>query len=136
MSLELLITAADPTPKVFIRGATLEFVMELPHTVAASFFTVAGAITSVTLESKLRLRDQAGDNGFIADPRPVFESNNTKVRFLAREQDDDDVWQVADTSEWPLGVAEFDLIITRVVSGVTKKYRSIPVRITIADGVS
>lgn len=134
MSLDLLNTEPETTPKEFIRGSTLEFVMELPKTVAADFFVGTGIVT--TLESKLRQVNQAGAGGFIADLRPSWESGNVKIRFLAKTQDEDDNWIIADTSEWPLGPAEFDLLITRTKDGTTKKYRSLPVKISIVDGVS
>ena len=137
MSLDLYSTQAEPTPRTFIRGATLEFVMELPYDVAADFFVGDGI--STTLESKLRRLDRASASGLIADLHPVWEPGNTKIRFLAQVYDVDfQEGEIVDTSEWPLGPAEFDLLVTRTVTatGITKKYRSLPVKIIIVDGVS
>jgi len=142
MNLDLLNTTPETTPRTFIRGSTLEFVMELPKTIAAAFFVATGVTT--TLESKLRLVDQAGTGGFICDFRPEWETGNVKIRFLAQTNTGTvavPVWVIANTSAWPLGPAEFDLLITRTAvapatPAVTRKYRSLPVKIVISDGVS
>lgn len=59
-----------------------------------------------SLASKLRLLDQTGPAGLVADLNPAWEdgSNATKIRFL-----------VEDTDNWPLGPACFDVLFTRVV---------------------
>lgn len=134
MTVNLESDPANPTPPTFIRGATLEFRMRIDARFAADFFTADGV--TATFESKLRRLAQAGDEGFICDLRPVLSDDGEFVTFTAKEQDEDDAWVTADTSEWPLGLAEFDLFITRTLAGVTKKYRSIPVSIKIKDGVS
>lgn len=137
MSLDLTDPQTAPVPREFLRGSTLEFVLELPQEIAADFFVGTG-ITTV-LESKLRLLEQAGAGGLIADLRPAFETGNTKIRFLAKTNSGTELspnWVVADTSEWPIGPVEFDLLITRTYAGVTKKYRSNKLKFTITDGVT
>lgn len=125
---------ANPAPPTFLRGTTLDFRMRIDARFAADFFTATGV--TATFESKLRRLCQAGDEGFICDLRPELSVDGEWVTFTAKEQDEEEAWVTADTSEWPLGVAEFDLFITRTLSGATKKYRSLPVTIRVKDGVS
>lgn len=130
MSLDLVTnTRTEAVPKTFTRGATLEFLMELPPEIPENWFN-NGTTISTTLSAKLRLKDQAGEDGLIADLNPTWESdtNYTKIRFL-----------VSDTSAFPLGAAEFDVLFTKTKTGTgayVKKYRSQKVAITIEDGVS
>lgn len=125
-------------PKKFVRGQDLEFVMELPCDVPKDYFgsNVSGppAVTVTTsLTAELRRLQNAGADGFIADLNPTWEvdTNYTKIRF-----------HVADTSAWPIGPAEFDVVFTRetvtVPPGtiVNKTFRSPPVQIEIVDGVT
>ena len=62
MSLDLLNTdSVEPAPRVFIKGQTLEFLMELPKTVPAGFFETEGVSTVLT--SELQLEGQSGEEG-------------------------------------------------------------------------
>lgn len=122
-------TQKESVPKTFIRGATLEFLMELPKDIPTTFFD-NGTTISTALSAKLRSLQNAGEGGLIADLSPVWEagSSYTKIRFF-----------VSDTSEFPLGPAEFDVLFTKTKTGsgaYVKKYRSNMVRIDIVDGVT
>lgn len=122
-------------PKVFIRGQTLEFLMELPYDIPADYFNNMtedpATSTSTTLASELRQVQNAGTSGLIA-PLTVTWETGTKLRFHADN-----------TGNWPLGPAEFDVVFVRTTidldSGqptAVRWFRSLPVRITIADGVT
>lgn len=139
MSENTLRVEIDATPpKTFVRGQTLEFVMELPCDVPKDYFhsSVVGppaVVTDTVLSSELRRAEQAGPGGFIADLNPVWEPNTNyiKIRFKAEN-----------TEAWPLGPADFDVLFERSVlttppgSTATKKFRSLPVRIEILAGVT
>lgn len=137
LSLDVL---SEP-PKEFIKGQTLEFLMDLPPTVPAEFFKSvldAGVGFLTTIRTQLRKAGNASDDGFIADLQAVFEDppNCTQLRFT--------VPNTPDTSEWPLGLVEFDVLFTKttytmeddVAVEVVKTYRSLPVRFTIVDGIT
>jgi hypothetical protein len=125
-------------PKTFVRGQTLEFVMELPCDVPKDYFhsSVVGppsVVTDTALKAELRRLENAAADALIADLNAAWEPNTnyTKIRF-----------KVANTSSWPIGPAEFDVLLTRTVtttppgSADVKTFRSLPVRITIQDGVT
>ena len=123
----------NDVPRTFVRGQTLEFLMELPQTIPLNWFGVdagspSNGVTS-TLAATLRKAQNAGPSGFIANLNPTWEpgTGRTKIRFL-----------VAQTNNWPLGPVEFDLVLTRTVAsiGMSKTYRSLPVKFTIVDGVT
>ena len=125
-------TDTEDLPKSFIRGQTFEFVMELPKTVPLNWFGDTGI--STTLQSQLRRCQNASDDGLIADLAPIWEPNTvfTKIRFC-----------VLDTSKWPVGPAEFDVLFTRTQAGageggadIVKTYRSLPVSIVIVGEVT
>lgn len=132
----------EEVPKVFIRGQDLMFVMELPCDVPKDYFwnSVFSPVEThvkTTLEAQIRKVDNAGVDGFIADLDVKWEldSNYTKIRIKNDIADD--------TALWPIGPAEFDVVFTRVTTVVgvgsyvtTRKIRSLPVRIEIADGVT
>lgn len=125
-------TPQNQAPKTFVRGQTLEFIMELPPTVPLNWFgtdATPGNGVTTTLSASLRKFQNAGPSGFIADLNPVWEpgTGHTKIRFL-----------VYDTANWPLGPVEFDLVMTRTVAniGMSKTYRSLPVKFSIVDGVT
>jgi hypothetical protein len=107
VELDFAVEGSEDPPKEFIRGQTLEFLMELPQTIAADFFGSQTIVT--TLESKLRRRDNAGTSGLIANLNPEWEwsARYSKIRFLVPETDD-----------FPLGPAEFDVVFTRVSTPV------------------
>lgn len=134
----LVVEIENVPPKVFVRGQTLEFLMELPCDVPKDYFwnSVVGppAVTvETTLKAELRQVENSGAGGFIANLNPVWEPNTnyTKIRFL-----------VSSTDAWPLGPAEFDVLFTRSVNTdppnttVVKTFRSLPVRIEIQDKVT
>lgn len=125
-------TDPEALPRSFVRGQTFEFVMELPETIPADWF--GDTDISTTLKSELRRCQNASDDGLIADLAPTWEAGAeyTKIRFL-----------VLDTSEWPVGPAEFDVLFTRTQTGagpggadVVKTYRSLPVSIVIVGEVT
>lgn len=109
-------------PKTFIRGQTLEFLMELPCDVPALYFQ------DTTVQSELRQIQNAGVMGFISVLEVNWEPDTdfTKLRFRAEE-----------TDTWPLGPAEFDVLFHRFVNGdLVRRFRSVPMRILITDGVT
>lgn len=122
-------------PKTFVRGQTLDFVMDLPCDVPANYFnsTVGTVQTVTTVSSELRQVQNAGLNGKIATLTVSWEDliEYSKLRFYADP-----------TGSWPLGPAEFDVVFVRTVTDTstgqvkTKTYRSSPIKITIADGVT
>lgn len=128
MSLNLAIN--DELPKTFIRGQTLEFYLELPESIPANWFN-DGANVKTTLEATLRKKENAGNGGFIADLQPYWEpeGDSTKIWFF-----------VGSTDEFPLGPAEFDVVFTRVNNSgaepMERTYRSLPIQISIVDGVT
>lgn len=139
-------TQPEEVPKTFIRGQTLDFIMELPDTIPADFFvktTMDGPVIAQTIETvmvaELRRKENAGGAGLVAQLQVNWEDSAsygyTKLRF-----------KYPTTDAWPLGPVEFDVIFTRTVTdynnGVpelnpeVKKFRSQPVQITIVDGVT
>lgn len=120
-------------PKTFVRGQTLEFLMELPKTIPNNWFvsdsTGPGAVTT-SLSANLHKIQNAGTGGLIGSLNPGWEPGTkaTKIRFYVEPNV---------TKNWPLGLAEFDVVFTRHVPGQpTKTYRSLPVTFTIVDGVT
>ena len=148
MTLEIIGTPPQvAVPESIIQGQTLEFLMELPKTIPADWFNNGSGVDGVldpvngatgqsgvftTLASQLRRLQHEGGEGLICDLSPVWEpgSHSTKIRF-----------QGGDTTNWPVGPAEFDVVFTRTVCAVgaedvVKVYRSLPVRIEILGGVT
>jgi hypothetical protein len=120
-------------PKEFIRGQTLEFIMELPPEIPYNWFN-NGTNISTSLQSKLRRVENAGADGFIADLAPMWWDVSTgkyiKIKFMV---------DFMSTFNWPLGPAVFDVVFTLVKTGsgsYTKMYRSLPIKINIVDGVT
>jgi hypothetical protein len=124
MSSEKLgIEVGTEPPKTFIRGQSLEFLMELPCDVPKDYFHTS----TTTLACQLRSLENAGTDGLIDALIVTFEpnTNHTKLRFKAEN-----------TEDWPIGPAEFDVLFTRTVALVVKKVRSQAVKIMILDGVT
>jgi hypothetical protein len=122
-------TNLEVVPKIFIRGTTLEFVMDLPLKIPKNWMCNL-TDTDCGLVAKLHRAEHAGAGGLIGDLNPTWETGTdfTRLRFgpiLA-----------ATTADWPLGLAEFDVVFTRTKAAVTKVYRSVPVQFTIVDGVT
>lgn len=121
-------------PKEFIRGQTLEFLMELPPEVPAGFFKAVNVDT--TLLCHLRKAEDASEDGLISELLVQFTDPPacTELRFTLPPD--------TDTSTWPLGLAEFDVRFTRNDSSqigvitVTKVFRSLPVQFKIVDGIT
>ena len=144
MSTNILGVSIEQTgiPKEFIRGQTMEFIMELPPEVPANFFrgyVAAETPVETTLACQLRRLENASESGLIATLLVTWEdAAGTKLRFKSLADDD--------TNQWPLGPAELDVVFTRTVqteastgipgSTTVNIYRSLPVRITIVDGVT
>lgn len=118
----------------FVRGSTLEFIMEFPHNIHPVDFLghINGPSISTTFSSHLRLADNDGPRGFIADLHPEPNVEYTQLKFTAKDSNGN----IADTSHWPLGLVEFDVLIKRTVDGVTKYHRTLPVRFRIVPGVT
>jgi hypothetical protein len=128
MSDTLGITTLERPPKTFIRGQTLEFIMELPCDVPAYYFNKFDGIqTNTTVAAELRQVENAGAQGFIASLTVSWEDiASTKLRFKAEN-----------TDNWPLGPAEFDVVFVMTKDQVFyRKFRSQAVRFTIVDGVT
>lgn len=113
-------------PKRFVRGQNFVFSMELPPTVAADRFL------EWTPTCQLRRLDNAGPSGVIAavacDWRAGSRCTVLEFRFLAPDSE-----LPGDTSAWPLGPVEFDVLFTHPTLG---RLRSLPVRLEIVDGVT
>jgi len=104
----------------FIRGQTLEFVMDLPESVPPGFFE------NTQLACEIRRLETSGMMGFIAQIEVSWDNpEKTRLRFFHEA-----------TDKWPLGPAELDVLFTREENGQTKRYRSLPVRFTIKDGIT
>ena len=124
-------------PKTFVRGQTLEFLMELPHDVPSGYFEGSDATTTVTtaLAAQLRQSEDASSAGFLANLNPAWEPGTgaTKIRFKVES---------AITETWPLGPVEFDVVLTRtstvIATGVAtiKKFRSNPIQFVVTDGIT
>lgn len=143
----LSVEVQPEVPKSFIRGQTMEFIMDLPCDVPAKYFhntvienpgpTQVTTSTTTAVTSELRQVQNAGASGKIATLDVRWEDliEYTKLHFEADN-----------TDNWPLGPAEFDVVFVRTVTvtdastgqvtSKTKKFRSNPVRITITDGVT
>ena len=139
MSTNILDVSVGQTgiPKSFIRGQTMEFILELPPEVPAGFFL--SELVTTTLACQLRKLENAGEDGLIATLEVSWEdAAGTKLRFKSAVDED--------TNLWALGPAEFDVLFTRtenveLVTGIpgatqVKTFRSLPVQITIEDGVT
>ena len=124
-------------PKSFIRGQTMEFVMDLPPEVPTGFFL--GEFVTTTLACQLRKLENAGEDGLITTLVVSWDDAfGTRLRFKSSVDDD--------TSLWALGPAEFDVLFTRTEnieqftgrpgSTQVKTFRSLPVQIIIEDGVT
>ena len=131
----LNISIVPEPPKEFIRGQTLEFIMELPQTIPAYFFKTTNVTTM--FKSQLRPAEDANEDNIICELNVAFDllldPNGTILRFTCPEG--------TDTSEWPLGMVEFDVLFTKTTTvspGVAtiKEFRSLPVKFKIVDGVT
>lgn len=132
LGLQVLLTP----PKEFIRGQSLEFLMDLPPTVPEGFF--AADTVETTLAARLCRAEDASDDGFIADLIVTWEDSPSCTQLRFKSPLDDDGNDV--TAKWPLGLVEFDVFFTKttIVDEVTtvKTFRSLPVRFKIVDGIT
>lgn len=100
------IQTLNDVPKIFKRGQTLEFIMDLPADVPADYFgppeVSDGFSTEVSCQ--LRKRENAAVGGLIAPLVVTWEpdSDYKKLRFKAEN-----------TENWSLGPAEFDVVLVR-----------------------
>lgn len=127
------VTVVEAVPPEFIRGQTLEFVMDLPADIPAGFWYDVETGVATTLEAQLRKKENAGEEGLISDLVVTWENEaKTKIRFKSPAD--------ADTQLWPIGPVEFDVFFTRTQENeqgsASKTYRSAPVRFTIVDGIT
>lgn len=124
--------AQDP-PKEFVRGQTLNFFMELPATVPIGFFKGNGIETA--LKAHLRKAEDASEDGLICE---LLVQWTTADCIELHFQNPADV----PTDDWPLGLAEFDVVFTKSVTTppevttVVTTYRSLPVQFKIVDGIT
>lgn len=101
----------------FIRGQDFNVVLLLPVTVPEKEFK------DWVPSSQVRRRDNAGPEGLIANLAVSWEDERCiALRF-----------RHADTSKWPLGPAELDVVLTSP-TGFIK--RSLPIRFNITYGVT
>lgn len=101
----------------FSRGQNLNFIMYLPN------YVPEGHYDGWTPTAQLRKLHNPTEEGFIAD----LEVTWTDEKRIALQ------FRFDDTSEWPLGPAEFDVVLT---SPSGEKVRTLPVRFTIVPGVT
>ena len=109
----------DEFPREFIRGQSLWFKMKLPPKIQAA------ALFPYNLSCTLRRYKNPGENGFIANLSVGWtDSSATEIEFS----------YPGETGEWPLGLAEFDVLFTHPTTG--RKIRTRPTQIMINDGVA
>lgn len=102
----------------FVRGQTLDFIMYLPKNIPPNYFM------NWTPTAQLRKLHNPTEEGFIADLDVTWaDLEYTALRFR----------YLGDTSEWPLGPVEFDVVLT---SPPGYKVRTLPVRFIIVPGVT
>ena len=124
--------AQDP-PKEFIRGQNLNFYMELPATVPVGFFKGSGIETTVT--AQLRKAQDASESGLICELLVQWTSAQCIELHFQNASDQP-------TDEWPIGLAEFDVVFSKAVTPQgggdpeITTYRSLPVQFKIVDGVT
>lgn len=102
----------------FIRGQDFNVVLHLPVTVQE------GEFENWVPTSQVRRLDNAGPGGLIADLSVTWVD---PIKAISLH------FQFPDTSDWPLGPAELDLVLTSP-EGFTK--RSLPIRFNITYGVT
>lgn len=102
----------------FKRGATLGLVVRLPPNIQDGFFT------NWDISSQIRRHKNNTLKGFIADLNATWIESPDNNMVLIHH---------SDTTEWPLGLAEFDLKFTSPTGTVVK---SVTVSVNITDGVT
>jgi len=107
-----------PLPE-FIRGQTLHFVMYLPKNIHPYYFR------DWIPTAQLRKLHNPTEEGFIADLEVDWYGLGN-IALLFRYS--------GDTSKWPLGPVEFDVVFTHPTTG--SKVRTLPVRFNIVPGVT
>lgn len=104
----------------FIRGQTLDFIMYLSKNIPPNYFM------NWIPTAQLRKLHNPTKEGFIADLDVTWadlEYTALRIRYLG------------DTSKWPLGPVEFDVVLTPSPSS-SYKVRTFPVRFTIVPEVT
>ena len=101
----------------FSRGQNLNFIMYLPNYIPEGYYN------GWTPTAQLRKLHNPAEEGFIAD----LEVTWTDEKHIALQ------FRYDDTSDWPLGPVEFDVVLT---SPSGWKVRTLPVRFTIVPGVT
>lgn len=124
----------------FIRGSTLMFELDLPDEIHPEDLEEDENMT-LSLRSHLRRLGDASKDGFIADLRPILDVERMKILFHAQEYDEEqEEWVRADTSNWPIGPVEFDVVIiqnrTDIPDYTPGIVRFEPLQFDIVDGVT
>lgn len=117
MKKPLKLSIEQELSREFPRGQSLDFIMYLPKNIPERYFI------NWTPTAQLRKLHNPTAEGFIAD----LEVTWTDERRIALR------FRFDDTSEWPLGPVEFDVVLT---SPSGRKLRTLPVRFTIVPGVT
>lgn len=85
----------------FKRGSTFTFLLELPPAIEDGHFV------NWTLKSQIRRMENATPDGFIANLAATWEDPVATTRVIKVH--------ATDTQDWPLGIAEVDIVFTSPV---------------------